>query len=36
MPTRRFKAKARLVIESLQLVNRLVDADLALTQYKLG
>jgi DNA-binding IclR family transcriptional regulator len=36
MPTRRFKAKARLVVESLQLVNRLVDPGRALKQYKFG
>jgi IclR family transcriptional regulator, acetate operon repressor len=36
MPTRRFRAKARLVVESLQLVNRLVDPDLAGEQHRLG
>lgn len=36
MPTRRFKPKARLVIEGLRLVNSLVDPDLALKQYQLG
>ena len=36
MPTRRFKAKARLVVESLHLVNPLVDPDLAMKQYHLN
>jgi IclR family acetate operon transcriptional repressor len=36
MPTRRFRSKARLVVESLALVNRLVDPGLALKQYNLG
>ncbi|MEV0998733.1 IclR family transcriptional regulator [Nonomuraea sp. NPDC050202] len=36
MPTRRFRAKAALAVESLRLVNRLVDADLAIEQHGLG
>ncbi|GAA5063768.1 IclR family acetate operon transcriptional repressor [Thermocatellispora tengchongensis] len=36
MPTRRFRAKAALAVESLQLVNPSVDPDLAIQQYKLG
>jgi IclR family acetate operon transcriptional repressor len=36
MPTRRFKEKARLLVESLQLVNQLVDPGLALKQHQLS
>ena len=36
MPTRRFKEKARLVLESLQLVNQRVDPGLALEQHQLS
>jgi DNA-binding IclR family transcriptional regulator len=36
VPTRRFPAKAGLAVQSLRLVNGLVDPDLALTQRRLG
>ncbi|MEU6411171.1 IclR family transcriptional regulator [Microbispora sp. NPDC046933] len=36
MPTRRFRAKAALAVESLRLVNPLVVPALAVEQYKLG
>ncbi|MGR6915609.1 IclR family transcriptional regulator [[Actinomadura] parvosata] len=36
MPTRRFKAKAALAVESLRLVNRLVEPDLAIEQHRLA